>query len=128
MYRGYEIVSSAAFRVTRNSNLYLQEEESRNILESVRAELHNRRKGDAVRLEIEANADQEIIDRLRTNFELDPWQVIDVGFQVSAPFERSWSCTEDAGEACWACRGCRAREAAFVQAGKPDPLRVVRKI
>ena len=49
MYKGYDIVSSAAFRVTRNSNLYLQEEESRNLLESVRAELHNRRKGDAVR-------------------------------------------------------------------------------
>ncbi|HXB98861.1 MAG TPA: hypothetical protein VNU74_00590, partial [Terriglobales bacterium] len=54
MYTGYDIVSSAAFRVTRNSNLYLQEEESRNLLESVRAELHNRRKGDAVRMEIES--------------------------------------------------------------------------
>jgi polyphosphate kinase len=75
MYKGYDIVSAAAFRVTRNSNLYLQEEESRNVLESVRTELHNRRKGDAVRMEIEADADPEIIDRLRTNFELDPWQV-----------------------------------------------------
>ena len=51
MYHGYDIVSSAAFRVTRNSNLYLAEEESRSLLESVRTELHNRRKGDAVRLE-----------------------------------------------------------------------------
>jgi len=75
MYKGYDIVSAAAFRVTRNSNLYLQEEESRNVLESVRTELHNRRKGDAVRMEIEADADPEIIERLRTNFELDPWQV-----------------------------------------------------
>ena len=75
MYHGYDIISSAAFRVTRNSNLYLQEEESRNLLESVRTELHNRRKGDAVRLEIEADADPEIVERLRTNFELDPWQV-----------------------------------------------------
>jgi len=75
MYQGYDIVSSAAFRVTRNSNLYLQEEESRSLLESVRTELHNRRKGDAVRLEIEADADPEIIDRLRTNFDLDAWQV-----------------------------------------------------
>src|SRR6266581_3527704 len=75
MYTGYDIVSSAAFRVTRNSNLYLAEEESRNLLESVRTELHNRRKGDAVRLEIEADADPEIIERLRSNFGLDPWQV-----------------------------------------------------
>src|SRR6201997_4827267 len=75
MYHGYDIVSSAPFRVTRNSNLYLAEEESRNLLESVRTELHNRRKGDAVRLEIESDADPEIIERLRTVFELDPWQV-----------------------------------------------------
>ena len=75
MYKGYDIISDAAFRVTRNSNLYLQEEESRNLLESVRTELHNRRKGDAVRMEIEADADPEIIERLRSNFELEPWQV-----------------------------------------------------
>ncbi|GGG71594.1 polyphosphate kinase 1 [Edaphobacter dinghuensis] len=75
MFRGYEILSCSAFRVTRNSNLYMQEEESRSVLESVRAELHNRRKGDAVRLEIDGSAGDEIVDRLRMNFELDPWQV-----------------------------------------------------
>jgi len=83
MYKGYDIVSSAAFRVTRNSNLYLQEEESRNLLESVRAELHNRRKGDAVRMEIESAADPEIIERLRTVFELDSWQVFPVDGPVN---------------------------------------------
>src|SRR5579885_447968 len=85
MYFGYDIVSSAAFRVTRNSNLYLAEEESRNLLESVRTELHNRRKGDAVRLEIESDADPEIIERLRGNFELDTWQV----FPVEGPVNLS---------------------------------------
>jgi polyphosphate kinase len=85
MYTGYDIVSSAAFRVTRNSNLYLQEEESRNLLESVRAELHNRRKGDAVRMEIESGADPEIIERLGTVFELDRWQI----FPVQGPVNLS---------------------------------------
>jgi len=75
MYRGYEIISEAAFRVTRNSNLYLQEEESRNLLESVRIELHNRRKGDAVRLEIEADANPEMVERLRGYFEMESWQI-----------------------------------------------------
>src|ERR1039457_4335587 len=83
MYQGYDIVSSAPFRVTRNSNLYLAEEEARSLLESVRAELHNRRKGDAVRMEIEADADPEIIDRLRTVFELVPWQVFPVNGPVN---------------------------------------------
>jgi len=75
MYRGYEILSEGAFRITRNSNLYLQEEESRSVLESVRTELHNRRKGDAVRLEIESDASADIVQRLQTVFELEDWQV-----------------------------------------------------
>src|SRR6202165_24967 len=85
MYRGYDIVSAAPFRVTRNSNLYLQEEEARSLLESVRAELHNRRKGDAVRLEIEADADPAIIERLKSVFELEAWQV----FPVKGPVNLS---------------------------------------
>lgn len=59
--------------------------------------------------------------------ELEPWQVIDVGYQVNAPFDRTWSCIADTNEPCWACRGCRAREAAFQQSGKPDPLRAVKR-
>jgi 7-cyano-7-deazaguanine synthase len=60
--------------------------------------------------------------------ELDPWQVIDVGVQANAPLDRTWSCYEEMSDPCWACRGCRGREAAFQQAGKADPLRVVRKV
>ena len=75
MYRGYEVLAHASFRVTRNSNLYFEEEEARSLLETIRVELHNRRKGDAVRLEIETGADAEIIERLRVNFELDADQV-----------------------------------------------------
>jgi polyphosphate kinase len=75
MYRGYEVLASASFRVTRNSNLYFEEEEARSLLETIRVELHNRRKGDAVRLEIESDADPEIVERLRVNFELEEDQV-----------------------------------------------------
>lgn len=59
--------------------------------------------------------------------ELEPWQVVDLAFQLNAPLEKTWSCATDAAEPCWACRGCRARESAFQQAGKPDPLRIVKK-
>ena len=76
MYRGYEVLGHAAFRVTRNSNLYFEEEEARSLLETIRVELHNRRKGDAVRLEIESTADPEIVERLRVNFELEEDQVL----------------------------------------------------
>jgi polyphosphate kinase len=85
MFRGYSVLNRTAFRVTRNSNLYMQEEETRSILESVAEELHNRRKGDAVRMEIDAFASEEIAERLRTNFELEPWEV----FRTTAPVNLS---------------------------------------
>ena len=81
LYHGYAVLSAAAFRVTRNSNLYMEEEESRSIIDSVDAQLHRRSKGEAVRLEIEASANQEIIDRLVLNFRLEPWQI----FRVDGP-------------------------------------------
>ena len=67
-----------------------------------------------------ARPEVEVITPL---LELEPWQVVDVGSQVSAPFDRTWSCLDDGAEPCWACPGCRAREAAFQRAAKPDPMR-----
>jgi 7-cyano-7-deazaguanine synthase in queuosine biosynthesis len=59
--------------------------------------------------------------------ELEAWQAVDVGCNVSAPFEKTWTCAEEGPEPCWACRRCRARDAAFQQAAKPDPLKAARK-
>jgi polyphosphate kinase len=70
LYRGYEILAHASFRVTRNSNLYLEEEETRNLLEVVDSQVAQRRKGEAVRLEIEAGAHADIVERLVSTFEL----------------------------------------------------------
>jgi polyphosphate kinase len=85
MFRGYTLLGMGAFRVTRNSNLYLEEEESRTVLDSVAEELHNRRKGDVVRMEIDSAASDEMVERLSLNFELDPWQV----FKTEAPVNLS---------------------------------------
>jgi polyphosphate kinase len=75
LYKGYQVISAGAFRATRNSNLYLHEEESRNLLDTVDAQIHSRRKGDIVRLEIEADAVPEIVDPLSEQFGLETWQV-----------------------------------------------------
>ena len=83
LYRGYEILASSAFRVTRNSNLYLEEEEARNLLDAIDSQVAQRRKGDAVRLEIEAGAHPEIVERLVSNFELDESLVFRVPGLVS---------------------------------------------
>ena len=81
LYRGFEILASAPFRITRNSNLYLEEEEARTLLDAVDQQVAQRRKGDAVRLEIEAGAHPEIVERLVSTFELDDALV----FRVPGP-------------------------------------------
>ena len=52
------------FRVTRNSELYLDEQDSGNLLKAVENELHNRRKGDAVRLEVDHDCPETIRNAL----------------------------------------------------------------
>src|SRR5215469_5621655 len=81
LYRGYEILASAPFRITRNSNLYLEEEETRTLLEAVDLEVAQRRKGNAVRLEIESGGHPEIVSRLVSTFELDESLI----FRVDGP-------------------------------------------
>jgi len=81
LYKGYEILASAPFRITRNSNLYLEEEETRSLLDAIDSQVTQRRKGDAVRLEIEAGAHPEIVARLVSTFELDESLV----FRVHGP-------------------------------------------
>jgi len=81
LYRGYDILASAPFRITRNSNLYLEEEEARTLMEAVDSQVAQRRKGDAVRMEIEAGAHPEIVDHLVSTFELHDSLV----FRVNGP-------------------------------------------
>jgi polyphosphate kinase len=64
LFPGTQILGYWPFRVTRNSELYIDEEESANLLKAVENELHNRRKGDAVRLEIDLECPAFICEAL----------------------------------------------------------------
>ncbi len=64
LFPGTRILGHWPFRVTRNSELYIDEDETANLLKAVENELHNRRKGDAVRLEIQHDCPGTIRDAL----------------------------------------------------------------
>jgi len=70
LFPGTNILGCWPFRVTRNSELYIDEEDSSNLLKAVETELHNRRKGDAVRLEIDHRCPEKIRDALLKTFRL----------------------------------------------------------
>ena len=70
---------SSDLRVTRNSELYIDEEDVGNLLSAVEAELHNRRRGAAVRLEVDHNCPGEIYHYLLETLDLttDDLYIID---------------------------------------------------
>jgi polyphosphate kinase len=71
IFPGTNILGYWHFRVTRNSELYIDEEEIANLLKAVENELHNRRRGDAVRLEVELDCPMDIRDTLLKTFRLN---------------------------------------------------------
>jgi polyphosphate kinase len=70
LFPGYTIRSAYAFRVTRNSDLYIDEEEAENLLKKIEEELRNLRRGAAVRLEIEDGVDEPIFSTLCEHLDL----------------------------------------------------------
>src|SRR5213075_3166911 len=59
-----------AFRVTRNSDLYIDEEEAENLLRTIEQELRRSSRGNAVRLEVEADCPSDFRDLLLAFFDL----------------------------------------------------------
>ncbi len=59
-----------AFRVTRNSDLYVDEEEAENLLRSIEQELRRSSRGNAVRLEVERNCARDFRELLLKFFNL----------------------------------------------------------
>jgi polyphosphate kinase len=70
LFPGTSLLGYWHFRVTRNSELYIDEEEVGNLLKAVENELHNRRKGDAVRLEVEQDTPDSICETLLSHLRL----------------------------------------------------------
>ncbi|KAF0093368.1 MAG: polyphosphate kinase [Puniceicoccaceae bacterium 5H] len=64
LFPGYHLRAAHAFRITRNSDLYIDEEEVENLLQYIEEELYNLRKGAAVRLEIEDGVEDELLQQL----------------------------------------------------------------
>ena len=92
LFPGYRINGAHAFRVTRNSDLYIDEEEAENLLKTIEQELRNLRRGAAVRLEIETEVNESIFETLCTHLDLSHEYV----FRLSGPINllRMMSLTE----------------------------------
>lgn len=72
LFHGMKMKGAHQFRITRNSDLYIDEEEAENLLRSIETELRNRNRGNSVRLEVQADCPQRVAGRLLEIFKLKP--------------------------------------------------------
>jgi polyphosphate kinase len=71
LFHGIKVKGAYQFRVTRNSDLYLDEEEAENMLKTIEIELRKRNRGAAVRLEVQKECPGHVSDQLLQTFGLD---------------------------------------------------------
>jgi len=71
LFPGYTLIKSAPFRVTRNADIAIEEEEADDFMEILEEGLKLRRKGEMVRLEVGSNADDEIINFINKHTNVD---------------------------------------------------------
>ncbi len=64
LFRGMEVLAHHVFRVTRNEDLEVEEDDAENLLQALEKELLRRRFGPPVRLEVEESIDEEVLDLL----------------------------------------------------------------
>ncbi len=83
LFPGMELGAHHAFRVTRNADLTLEEDEADDLLEAVEIELRRRRFGRAVRLEVDDTVTTEILELLLRELDLDHEDV----YRCSGPLD-----------------------------------------
>ena len=83
LFPGHIASGAWAFRITRNSHLYVDEEEVENLLQSIEEELHNLKKGSAVRLEIDDGVEDGVLKYLLDAINLSAKDVIRVNGPIN---------------------------------------------
>jgi polyphosphate kinase len=79
LFPGMVIQDHYTFRITRNQDIDLDEEESEDILTSIEQELARRRFGPPVRLEIENGVDEKLVEKLAEEIKINPENIIYIG-------------------------------------------------
>lgn len=85
LFHGVKVKGAHLFRVTRNSNLYVDEEEAGNLLHAIEEELRKVNRGAAVRLEVKTDCPPHVLERLLDIFNLEEEDV----FRIDGPLNFS---------------------------------------
>jgi polyphosphate kinase len=83
LFPGMEVVANHAFRVTRNEDLEVEEDDAENLLKALEKELLRRRFGPPVRLEVHDHIDPHVLELLVSELDVNPSEV----FRLRGPLD-----------------------------------------
>ena len=79
----HEILAAHPFRIMRNADLSIDEDEAEDLLKEIEKQLKKRRWGEAIRLEIEENADKRLLKRLKKELAIHSGDI----FSINGPLD-----------------------------------------
>ncbi|EAI2146004.1 RNA degradosome polyphosphate kinase [Campylobacter lari] len=85
IFPGYKLLSSAAFRVTRNADMEIEEEEADDFMLILEQGLKLRRKGAFIRLQIEKGADEQLIEFLSSHMNIFHKDIYEYSILLNLP-------------------------------------------
>ena len=83
LFGGFRVLGHTVFRVTRNTDLTIDEDDAEDLLQTIEEHLHQRMRGDAVRLEISDMADERFVQMLVRALDLHDRDV----YRVAGPVD-----------------------------------------
>lgn len=83
LFLNYDIVASHPFRIMRNADLTIDEEEAVDLLEEIQKQLKKRQWGEAIRLEIEDNVDKRLLKIIRRELSINSQDI----FEINGPLD-----------------------------------------
>jgi len=76
LFPGMDVVQHHTFRVTRNEDLEVEEDDAENLLKALEKELQRRRFGSPVRLEVEESIDAHVLELLVSELDISEREVV----------------------------------------------------
>ena len=83
LFLNYDILTSAPYRVGRNADLSIDEDEAEDLLKEIEKQLKLRQWGQAIRLEVDSNMDKKLLDLLVTDLGVDQNEI----YKIEGPLD-----------------------------------------
>ncbi len=86
LFENHSVLCAHPYRITRNADLYIDEDDASDLLKEIQKQLKQRQRGEAIRLEIEERSDKRILKFLKKQLNVEQEQVYDIQGPVDLTF------------------------------------------